>query len=208
MITYADKNWEYKDFRTLYFNNFIDIRLCPKNANTTLKYCWNKLINNENSDVSPLIRADRYQYYLKLGQIKSNDNEFLFRTNSYKIAIKRDPIKRALSAATWILQAQNIINPTIKQIELCIDTLCPNNDFHFYTQYFWMGVKDQYDEIYDIKDVNKLLDFLEKDYPYKTTISNRHKNKSKASVESKQLSDKILNKLKTIYQIDYDNGWC
>lgn len=76
----------------LYFNNDIDIRLCTKNGSSTLTSAWSAIYNKPTTQLDLLCRCMKNQDLFNPP----------FRPGSYRIAIKRDPIERFLSAAFMI----------------------------------------------------------------------------------------------------------
>jgi hypothetical protein len=204
--------------RTLYFENNVDIRLCHKNGNTTLKSIWSQLYYNVEDHHLTIPLREELQKKNKLSSNIDIDR-YGFRKGSYRIAIKRDPIERALSAAKEVIGASfYVYDPSIDIIEefflnfdLNVEKYILSNsiefNYHFLSQTFSMGVASDYDKVYDIRDLDKLVRWLEEtsDYPYK--ITNRYLNKSKSELKVSDLSPKVIDKLYTTYEIDYKNGW-
>ena len=198
------KNDSLKRYRTLYFENLVDFRLCPKNANTTMKHVYCQLMFNNDMDFSTNQRSVENFKNIKYIQ---QDDPFLFRKSSYKICIKRDPIERALSAAKYILKHRlNIVHPTLDEINELLNNISIDLDFHFNSQTFWMGSSDMYDAVYDISELDSLVDWLINDYRY-YDIVNKKKNISESNIKTEDLPINILKKIKKFYEIDYDNGW-
>ena len=196
----------FKRYRTLYFDNNIDVRLCPKNANTTLKHVFCQLHYNKDIDIGTFLRKSLYEDHLSKDLIE--DGEFLFRKDSYRIAVKRDPIERALSSAKYILKTRlNISNPSIDMIEELLNNSVFETDFHFLPQTFWMGPLDLYNKIYSVHQVKDMIEYLQDDYIWLGEIKDTYKNVSDATIKVKDLSDSTIERWMNIYKIDYDNGW-
>jgi hypothetical protein len=198
------KNGPQKIYNTLYFENLVDFRLCPKNASRTVRGFYCQLMFNEDKNLSSSERENEYLKNIKY--IRSND-PFLFRKSSYKICVKRDPVERALSATKYILKNRlNIIDPTIDDVEEVLDNISIDLDFFFHSQTFWMGSYENYDDVYDIQELDLLVKWLVNDYNY-YGVKIEKKNVSKSNIRSEDLSFNILTKVKKFYEIDYDNGW-
>ena len=197
---------KYKAYRTLYFNNNIDVRLCPKNANTTLKHIFCQLHYNKDIDIDTSQRKLIYKDYLAKDVIE--DGEFLFRNDSYRIAVKRDPIERALSSVKYILKIRlNLFNPSIDMIEDVLNNYNFETDFHFLPQTFWMGTPDLYNKVYSIHGLEDMIEYLQDDYIWLGEIKDTYKNISNPKIKVKDLSDLTIARWMSIYKIDYDNGW-
>jgi hypothetical protein len=196
----------FKRYRTLYFDNNIDLRLCPKNGNQTLQYIWGQLHLNKDSRCNTALRKELYEELLQ--QNKIEEGEFLFRKGSYRVAVKRDPVERVLSSAKYILRTRlNIKNPSVDMIEELLNDADFETDFHFLPQTFWMGTQNLYNEIYSIRKLDNLVDFIEKDYPWLGKIKDKNKNISESKIKVKDLSNSTIRRWINIYMIDYDNGW-
>lgn len=207
--------WRY---RTLYFQNNVDVRLCHKNGNTTLKSIWGQL--NYGIENHHLIIPNREQSY-ENNKLKGNidNNRYGFRKDSYRIAVKRDPIERALSAVKEVIGATFYIHdPSIDMVEefflnfdLNTEKYILSNDigfnYHFLSQSWGMGKPSDYDKVYDIQDLDKLIKWLEEDYNYPYKITNRYVNKAKSELKVSDLSQQVIDKLYKTYEIDYKNGW-
>lgn len=200
------KNHPFKGYRTLYFDNDIDIRLCPKNANTSLKYIYSQLHYNEDS---PMTFTKRMHVYERmLSENKIDDTEYLFRRDSDRIAIKRNPVDRALSAAKYILLTRmKLDNPPISLVEEVLTNINFEVDHHLLPQSYWMGNSSLYDKVYDIKEFGDLIRYIEDNFIWFGFLKDIHKNMSPNKLKVSDLSSSVINKLKKIYEVDYDNGW-
>lgn len=197
----------YKKWRTLYFDNNIDIRLCPKNANTTLKHIYSQLHLNQDINITTHQRCLLYQNQLIANTI-DRDSKFLFRKKSYKIAIKRNPIERALSSAKYIFKTKlNIEDPDIELVEEMLLEVNHKNDFHFLPQAFFMGTPEMYNAVYDIHSLDNMIEYLS-EYKWNGKITLSDKNVSESKIQISDLSDEVINRWKQIFKIDYELGWC
>jgi len=204
--------------RTLYFENNVDVRLCHKNANTTLKSIWSQLYYNVEDHHLTIPNREQLREDNRLN-CNITDNRYGFRKNSYRIAIKRDPIERAISAAKEVIGATfHIHDPSIDTIEefflnfdLNVDDYVLSDNirfnYHFLSQTWAMGMPSFYDKIYDIQDLDKLVKWLEKSYNYPYKITNRYLNKSRGKIGISDISQQVIDKLYKTYEIDYRNGW-
>ena len=202
--------------RTLYFENNVDVRVYHKNGNTTLKSIWCQLYYNIEDHYST-IPKNLFEKNKTEGNI--DDIRYGFRKDSYRIAVKRNPIERALSAAKEVLRSSfNILDPSIDTIEefflsfdLNVEKYIISSkiefNYHFLSQTYIMGVPQNYHKIYDIQDLDKLVKWLEEDYNYPYKITNRYVNKAKSELKVSDLSQQVIDKLYKTYEIDYKNGW-
>ena len=196
----------FKAYRTLYFENLVDVRLCKKNGSTTLRRIWAQLYYNADFLCTVYTRKSLYEENSKLGLIENH--EYLFRKGSYRIAVKRDPVKRALSTAKYILKnGLEIVDPSIDMIEELIVNASEKVDHHFLPQTYWLGSALDYDEVYDMNDLNKLIRWLEKDYPYKGRVFDVYSNVSSKKITPDDLSPKTIERIRDMYEVDYKNGW-
>lgn len=210
-------NDPFKKYRTLYFANNIDVRLCPKNANTTLRSVWSQLNCNSIENCSVGTRRELFERNLQIGNI--DDVNYIFRKNSYRIAVKRNPIERALSAAKEVLKQElSIEDPSLENIEELLSIFHSDRSIvsengliglnhHFFSQTYSMGTVYDYDEVYDIQDVDKLVKWLEDDYMYPFKVTNTRLNRSLNKIKVTDLSSAVRERIYNMYEIDYKNGW-
>ena len=198
--------YKIKEYYTIYFDNNIDFRMCSKNACTTIKYVFMQLHYNIDATTHLQRRKFTYHKLLKAGKIEPGPLQF--RKDSYRIAVKRDPIERALSAAKYILLIRlNIPNPSIDMIEELLMIADIKIDEHFCSQSLIMGHPDSYNKIYNMDQVDNFISFLESNYNWPGSLMDSKKNISENKTSVNDLSDEVINKLKVQYKIDYDNGW-
>ena len=208
------KNYWLDNFRTLYFDSGIDYTMCAKNASTTL--CNFYLKHKHNKPPGQLWMEDKRDMWRKQVELKTIDphSVYLFRKKSHKICVKRDPIQRALSAVLYIHKIHDIhqnpkdVSLLYKEVISCLDNFEIEDNHHFYTQSRYMGVVDQYDRIYDMHEVPQMLNDIQKisgkfiDYDYV-----KRYNISPKQITVDDLPDDIIQRIKTLYEEDYDNGW-
>jgi hypothetical protein len=198
-------NDKKKGYRTLYFDNLVDVRLCNKNGNTSLRKVWSQLYKGDETGCSRETRKYFYEMYLKKGFIESN--EYMFRKNSYRIAVKRDPIERAISAAKHLCKIRLCLEPNISLIEDILSIASPTIDYHFLSQTHWMGNINLYHNVYDLQDLNSMVEWIENDSKYQYPLKIKKYNISDSTIGKNDISNNIIKMLYKMYEIDYDNGW-
>ena len=208
----------------LYFNDDIDIRLCLKNAYTTLRYAWcacggdiEYILSNPRNISSPSA-LDRYVRAMRHQDMWDQP----FRRGSYRIAVKRDPVQRFISTVSYLDSARvepNFLNHKKSYIDLTnvnkddIDSVLDAfdqqklRDEHFFSQTYFMGHPDQYDKIYDITEVNELLSWLTQKCKPEVSIANVWRNKTKNTNQRIALTDAQQLRIIKLYAKDYANGW-
>lgn len=205
-------------YNTLYFPNNIDVRLCPKVGCSSLKVLLGYINRDDAQPVAEFAqdyikgnaaRKRRFENLVDKNFISLDNNEFQFRHKSLKIAVVRDPVERALSAIKYSYRmSMQIREPSYKQIVDALDNMELRDNSHFFSQTFCMGRYDQYDKVYRLSDLDKLVDFLLKessdfsqDYPfYKTNVSS-------TTFTVNDLPDYTVKRIESLYSIDYENGW-
>ena len=207
----------------LYLNNNIDIRLCLKNGYTTLKAVWSIMHDleyyKEHSDSSSSPTAvDRYIWAMR----KQDMWDQPFRRGSYRIAIKRDPIERFISAVSYLDSVKlerNFLNRKKEYIDLTnvnkedIDSVLDAfdnqtlRDEHFFSQSYFMGHPDQYDKVYYLHEMKDMLKWLEKKLKPELPFTGLWKNKAQNTDNSVKLTDVQQLRIIKMYAKDYANGW-
>lgn len=203
-------------YNTLYFSNNIDVRICPKNGCSSLKLLYRNIYHQHPDDdkregrtMGRKHRQAAFDKLLSNSDISIEYNNFQFRPNSMKIAVSRDPVERAVSAIKYNYKMKlRILNPSHKQIVDSLDAMELRDDSHFFSQTFYMGNYDQYDEVYQLKNLNKLIDTLLKessyftdDYPFYS------RNVSTSTITAKDLPSHTVKRIESLYSMDYENGW-
>ena len=198
----------------LYFPNNLDIRICPKNGMTTLKEALKRCIGRLDYEGD---KHDTGTVTFRLNQIKKHSYgpEQPFRKGSTRIAIKRDPVERFTSACEYIVRNQE------KYLKYGIDYPELNEDIrsviggvmdgsikneHFFSQSYFMGNANDYDLVYDLNDVNKLLEFLAKSTGI-DRLKSIWENRTKDKLYTNELTKSDVRDIMQLYQRDYKNGW-
>ena len=194
----------------LYFPNNIDVRMCPKNGMSTLKEAYRRVLDHEFTE-SLANRIDNVS-------MKCDISDIPFRKGSYRIAVRRDPIDRFKSACEFIMHARafyikegKFLPELAGQLELVIDGLAEGKyrDNHFYTQTFYMGKPEEYDAVYHIDEMPKLLAFLQDATETdRDDLLSVHENKTKLKLYNGAIDPEHMTKLRNFYLKDYINGWC
>lgn len=211
-------------FRTFYYDCGIDYVLCAKNASTTLSYFYFKHEYNkppggywheEKRDKldAYVKRRDNWRKHVQLKTIDPH-SRYLLRKKSHKICVKRDPVERALSAVFTINMVHNIyqnpkdVNLLYREVISLLNNFETEDNHHFYTQSRYMGVPNLYDRIYDMHEVPQMLDDIQKISGKSIDFDNRQRyNVSSAQITVDDLPNNIIQRIKTLYEEDYDNGW-
>jgi len=199
----------------LYFRNGFDVRLCPKNAMTLMKWAYGVVHYTKEEMI-----ARNRDYDTRIGQIhrmkyimeQAYSPTYPFRKKSVKIAIKRDPVKRFQSAAAYKFKDRSPVLPIVS-IDDIIHQVAKGTmkDVHFFSQSYFLGRPEDYDMIYDINDLPDLVRLIykecgtvstweEKLMYEKKNVSTYHHNYDLLTPEQ----EKIVRKL---YDKDYKNGW-
>jgi len=197
----------------LYFPNNIDVRLCPKNGMSSLKEIFR--IHKGHDDY-----VGRTYRYRRVTEMADQFN-LPFRKNSYRIAVRRDPLDRFKSACEYIVReradhiklgrphdlphiAENI-EAVLSEIE--VGSLRNN---HFYTQSWYMGNPRDYDMVVHIDELDRLIAFLDEACELNLTEEqlNTRKNESKFKLYNDGLTRIQQLRVKKLYEKDYKNGWC
>lgn len=204
-------------YHTLYFSNNIDVRICPKNGCTSLKLLYGNIYY---PGMDPLLigkdhlmglqrRKYVFNKLLSAKAISIEYNNFQFRPNSMKIAVSRDPVERAVSAVKYSYKVNlHILNPSYKQIVDSLDAMELRDDSHFFSQTFYMGNYDQYDKVYQLKDLSKLIDkLLKESSDFTDDYQFYSRNVSTSTITAKDLPSHTVKRIESLYSMDYENGW-
>ena len=193
----------------LYFPNNIDVRMCPKNGMSTLKEAYRRVMGHTSDET--------LESRVKNVSLKCDMFDIPFRKGSYRIAVRRDPIDRFKSACEYIMALRSYyikkgkFLPDIAiELDQVIDDLEQGkySDNHFYTQTYYMGLPQDYDMVYHIDELPKLLAFLQDATECEREITNIHENKTKLKLYNGAIDPEHMTKLRNFYLKDYINGWC
>ena len=209
-MTDANENYNMTPAdNVLYFPNNIDVRICPKNGMSTLKEALRRGTGESHS------RGWKERHYAV--STKGDQFDLPFRKGSYRIAVRRDPIDRFKSACEFIQSARAFYikhGRDLPDISLKIDEVIDGmesgdvKNSHFYTQSWYMGHPDDYDMVYHIDEMPKLLDFLREACNIERDISVLHENRTTMKLYNDAISPDHMVKLRNFYLKDYKNGWC
>jgi hypothetical protein len=211
-------------YYTLYYPMNTDLVMCPKNASTVVRRMVG-IINPGISRIYPSVLNSTHRAAIINSYKNKHPNKkynfFHCREDSYKIAIKRDPIKRVISAAAWITylkyyeKKKDINNKEFNQQVLDTLSLCDQlTDMHFISQTRFMGNVKYYDKVYNTNNLNSFFDDMINFYGRSKEINKLRNAKdeilnvnSSYNLKPEDLPDSLVKRLKNIYEIDYDNGW-
>jgi len=192
----------------IYFPANIDVRICPKNAMSSIKEIY-RLHRNHPEYVGRV-------YRLNTVMEEGFQFEIPFRKNSLRMAVARDPVARFKSAIEYIaanreyhLSLSRDDLPVLPEtVDGILDKLeagkLRNN--HFYTQAYYMGNMNNYDMIFSMKKLPLLFSLLHSECKLKFDPSNIHENKSTVK-KYPELTTEQIDRVKTLYEKDYQYGW-
>ena len=137
-------------------------------------------------------------------------NDSFFSDNSFRICIKRDPIKRFVSAYQQIYSetAWSLFKNHSYNIDMLIDKLDSGEYWNEHTapQSFWLGKPEWYDKIFDVTETTKCIQFIHyKKLNKRTPLPNFHL--MKGSTVRPELTRDQISKVEYLYMEDYENGW-
>lgn len=220
----------------LYFGNNIDVRLCPKNGISTLKWALWHTYGLEVSD-DPVLAGRCGTKNHRVEQIKKfgYSSEYPYRKDSRRVTVVRDPVNRFLSAAEylklqWIQHASLLEGSTLTlkekeevygslsdldQLPDSIDEVIEQvkwgeiSNSHFWTQATFLGSRGQYNDIWAMSDFPHFMSWLNRNCGAKKPIHRIHANKTSGLYygDSKDLTKDQLQRIMKIYEEDYDYGW-
>lgn len=203
---------------TIYFHINIDVRICPKNACSSIKSLFSMLMANRSEPIAQEYRIRKSIEYVRDGLIDPEENPRFFRTDATRVCVARDPVERAVSACIYLhRKILNERSPSMPQIIHFLDNFNVWDNTHLFTQSFYMGVPGMYDKVYKMNEVQSLQDMLKRQWGkkqgYEQHIEPIHTNQNGASYGVKtadvleQLPASTVNRIKSMYQEDYNNGW-
>lgn len=206
----------------VYFPHNVDFVLCPKNAHTTVRVFHNAIVGVKRKvkNFKPVHEGAqnwRTQQCMNFSDITN----YPFRKDSFKVAIKRDPVMRFCSTINTLEQGKISLNSrkykSGESLETVISRLESGQlfDTHLLPQNYYMGDKSKYDRVYDISEVEEFLNFCVTELKMKPhskfyTEGNGKQRYNKTDSQSiyDQLSLNQIDRIKAVYQKDYDGGWC
>jgi len=211
----------------LYFEDQIDVRLIPKNASTTFKLMWTDFHGYEYKKS----KGDNPHGYFPVKWVEENwrtvavkYNGGLWRKDTTRIAIKRDPVDRWLSTVNFAIlmheygkyHAFNDLDWTDRDIndlaEQMRDTGIENIEEwevnEFFSQTYCGGDISQYDHIFYLRDFDKCKALMEEILEQPLLDIESTVTKGKGKWKMKDLTSKAIDDIRVLYKRDYDNGWC
>ena len=207
----------------LYFNDDIDIRICLKNAYTTLRTVWascycEDFYTGTIKTVNVPAAYDRYHWAMQKQDLWDQP----FRRGSYRIAVKRDPVQRFISAVSYLDNVKleprynsnkksyiDLTSVNKDDIDSVLDAFDNQTlrDEHFFTQSYFMGHPNDYDKVYDITEMSELLSWLTRKCKPKKPIENLWENKTNDTSNRIELTQEQTIRIIKLYAKDYANGW-
>jgi len=204
----------------LYFGKNIDVRICPKNAMSTMKKAIRIFHGKDGKDIrdSEGRQVGNYKWRHYHSRKYSDQFDMPFRKNSLRIAIRRDPVDRFRSACEFIQRKREYFiskGRQLPELSLQIDDVL--NDLekgtlknnHFYTQSWYMGHVSDYDMVFHIDETYKALAFL------KNSCNIEHGdfeklavNRTRSKLYNDALSPEQTDRIRELYNKDFKNGWC
>ena len=191
------------DNNVYYFQNNIDVRICPKNAMSTIKNAA-YIINGTPE------KAIERTYAVRKLSCRINPP---FRKGSTKYAIKRDPQERFLSAWRY-LHIHHGVEMTITETIKALETGEHEYEPHFMSQSYFMGWPEEYDKVFNIDDTKSLLEILwnnspsDDDLPNDLVVNLRVNNTyNHPDIGDTQLTENQRIRVIELYKIDYERGW-
>lgn len=228
LITFEGRdgvNYEISPVDNIYYlPHNIDIRICPKNGLSTLKNVMEKLAVQEGTcdhqfqDFKTKYRVGNYKWRYWKTQLHADGLDLPFRKNSFRVAVRRDPVERFKSACSFIQEKRSYYlrkgryheMPVLDdELDKVIEKMYNGTikDGHFYTQTWYMGNVKDYDMVVNLNDMSQLLSFLMETCNIHNDITNLHLNKTKIKLFDDSISKTHDDKIRALYKKDYDNGW-
>ena len=172
----------------------LDFYLCPKCGTNTIRYA--QYVYNGGTETISDHRDDSYS----LISLNKNNVEYIDeRDSAIKIAVKRDPVERFISALRWHNHKHDV-NLSVEDV--FADNTAHNMSPHFIPQsHFYGNNPEKYDHIIYIHEVtNMILTATGKD------VGTIHKGQQLAPVIT--LTDEEKERVKNHYVVDYEAGYC
>lgn len=221
----------------LYFPQNIDIRLCPKNGITTLKWAlWHVYKINVEDDPEFAANCGTKGHRIKEIKEKGESTILPWRINTNRITVVRDPIERFLSAAEylklqWVKESSFLESNThldldqkgklymslseLDEIPDKMDDLITEVrsggliNAHFFPQSHFLGNRSQYTGIWAMSDFDAMLKWLEKATRTSKKLHQIHTNGTSGLYYGgvSNLTTVQRKRIMKIYEQDYDYGW-
>lgn len=197
------QRWQHSIASTLYFPEGIFIKYSPRSASQSLK---SLLIDLTLPDT-----GESFLWKKRLIQ-NLNINDYYITT---RIAVKRDPIDRFLSALNWdydhwgkgeyynTVKCPGDIDSVLEK-NGWFDFMFANNK-HYFPQTFYLKSSKDYDLIFDVQNLSHLVKWINEQYA--TDLSVPWVNSSGKYFTKDMLSEKHILMIQDRYSVDYNNGW-
>ena len=220
----------------LYFNNNIDVRLCPKNGITTLKWA---LWHTYDMDISIhrhfASRCGTKNFRVEEIRKHGLSEELPFRAQSTRVCVVRDPVERFMSSAEY-LKLQWIANASLLEGSDLSDTdkerayvsmseidILPDSideviegvrtgeidNSHFWLQSYFLGNRSQYDHIFKFSQFGEFMTWLQNECKSPKTLNKIVTNQTSGLYYGgvSNLTEDQKIRIMKMYQEDYDYGW-
>jgi hypothetical protein len=188
-----------KTYKALQIGN-IDIYLCPKCGTNSARYASYKFNNGELEvpNIRDLTRSD-YDV-LKMGPF-SVLNYKEERSDSIKVAIKRDPLERFISAFSWYNHKYGDIQKIIIKKSLDDTIISTPDDVHYLPQSAFYGDDiSKYDHVIYPSELRNLILEI-------TSVDLGPLHKGQTTLEYEVPTEEQIIMIKKLYQMDYENGY-
>lgn len=188
-----------KTYKALQIGN-IDIYLCPKCGTNSARYASYKFNNGELEvpNIRDLTRSD-YDV-LKMGPF-SVLNYKEERSDSIKVAIKRDPLERFISAFSWYNHKYGDIQKIITKKSLDDTIMSIPDDVHYLPQSAFYGNDiSKYDHVIYSSELRNLILEI-------TSVDLGPLHKGQTTLEYEVPTEEQIIKIKNLYKMDYENGY-
>jgi len=188
-----------KTYKALQIGN-IDIYLCPKCGTNSARYASYKF-NNGELEVPNIRDLTSLDYdVLKMGP-SSILNYKEERSDSIKVAIKRDPLERFISALAWYNYKYGDIKKTVQKETVDLALLKTPNDIHFFPQSAFYGDDiSKYDHVIYPSELRNLILEI-------TSVDLGPLHKGQTTLEYEVPTEEQITMIKKLYQMDYENGY-
>jgi hypothetical protein len=202
----------------IYKNKDFAFYISPKTGGTTIR-SW--LVYSETETLEVVDSGNGYLEQNGIGYQLIENMGYYFKkfkevNSPIKACVKRDPVSRFLSCYTDKVLREGVINASIDDLlndwsrlkSGRQDPLNPGTYYlenHFLPQSYYLGEnKDYYDFVFDVKETStKIKSFLEEKLDIELPELHTRKQSKKPEVTEEQVE-----KIKEIYAVDYENGWC
>lgn len=220
----------------LYFNNNIDVRLCPKNGISTLKWAlWHTYDMDISKNRVFAGRCGTKNHRIEEIRKHGLSEELPFRANSTRICVVRDPIERFMSAAEylklqWVANASILEGSDLNHEDKTqaytamseIDILPDNIDeviegvhtgeidnSHFWLQSYYLGNRSQYDHIFKFSQFGQFMTWLQNECKSPKSLNKIVTNQTSGLYYGvvSNLTEDQKRRIMKIYEEDYDYGW-